>query len=142
MKKSGIVTLAVAVVLATALCGCASLLGGGGPSDEELVTATLTEWKAALEAQDVDKMMAQISEDFEGEEGGKPEMKEFLEGAIDQGYLDGAEVDLEGADTTIDGETASVVGLTIESDMGGATLDMELKKDADGVWRITVMDVY
>ena len=51
MKKSVIVTLAAAVALATILCGCASLFGGGGPSDEELVVATLAGWKAGHEAQ-------------------------------------------------------------------------------------------
>jgi len=141
MKKSGIVTLAAAVALATTLYGCATLFGGGGPSDEELVAATLAEWKAGLEAQDIEKMMAQISEDFEGERGGKSELNGFLEGAIDQGYIEGAEVDLEGAETTIEGETASVMGVGVETDMGGATMDMELKKEADGVWRICAMEI-
>lgn len=141
MKNSGIVTLAAVVALATTLCGCATLFGGG-PSDEELVAATLAEWKAGLEAQDIDKMMAQFSEDFEGERGGgKPELKRFLEGAIDQGYIEGAEMDLEGAETTIDGETASVIGVGVETDMGAATMDLELKKEADGVWRICAMDI-
>lgn len=140
MKKSVIVTLAAAVALATTLCGCASLFGGGGPSDEELVAATLAGWKAGMEAQDVDKMMAQISEDFESQRGGKPELKQMLQGAIDQFYLDGAEVDLEIAETTIEGETASVTSVGVETDMGAATMDMELKKEADGAWRITAIE--
>jgi ketosteroid isomerase-like protein len=140
MKRTGFVTLAVAVGLATGLCGCATLLGGG-PTDEELVAAVIAEWKAGLEAQDVDKMMAPVSEDFQGDEGGKPELREFMEGAIDQGYIEGAEVILDEAETTIEGATASVVGISVETDMGGAWLDMELKKGADGVWRITAMDI-
>jgi len=72
MKKSVIVTVAAAVALVTTLCGCASLLGGGGPSDAELVAAALAGWKTGMEAQDIDKMMAQISEDFQGQNGGKP----------------------------------------------------------------------
>ncbi len=140
MKKSGIVTLAAAIALAITLCGCASLLGGG-PSDEELVAATLAEWKAGLEAQDIDKMMAQFSEDFEGERGGKPELQEFLEGAIDQGYIEGAAVDLDGAETAIEGETASVMEVYVETDMGGATMGLELKKETDGAWRIFKMDL-
>ena len=139
MKKSVVVTLAAAVALAT-LCGCASLFGGGGPSDEELVAATLAGWKAGMEAQDVDKMMAQISEDFESQRGGKPELKQMLQGAIDQFYLDGAEVDLEIAETMIEGETASVTSVGVETDMGAATMDMELKKEADGAWRITAIE--
>ncbi len=140
MKKSVIVTVAAAVALVTTLCGCASLLGGGGPSDAELVAAALAGWKTGMEAQDIDKMMAQISEDFQGQNGGKPELKALLEGAIDQFYLDGAEVDIDVAETTIEGETASVMGIGLETDMGEATMDMELKKEADGAWRIIAIE--
>jgi ketosteroid isomerase-like protein len=140
MKTSGIVTLTAAIALTTTLCGCASLFGGG-PSDKELVEATLAEWKAGLEAQDIDKLMAQYSEDFEGQRGGKPELRGFLEGAIDQGYVEGAEVDLDEAETAIEGDMAWVTGVYVETETGGATIDFELKKEADGVWRIITMEM-
>ena len=138
MKRLETLGLAVVVVMAMALCGCATL---GGQSDEELIAATINLWKSSLETQDLEMMMAQISEDFEGEAGGKEEVKALLSGAIDQGYLDDAEVDLVDAETTIEGETASVYGLYVETAMGSASMDLELKKDADGVWRIVGMDV-
>ena len=53
---SGVVALAVVM-----LCGCQIL--GMGPSDEDLVNATMADWKAALIAHDMDKLMETYSED-------------------------------------------------------------------------------
>ena len=129
----------VAVLLAVLVCGCASL--GKGPADGERIAGMLADWKAALEAHDVDKLMTAYSEDFEGRGGaGKEQVREFLQGAIDQGYLDGAEISLEDAETTIDGGTASVGPVVLSSDRGAMEIELKLIKESDGAWRIVGSD--
>ena len=140
--RTRIVSMSLTVVLfAVIICGCASL--GKGPSDEDLIAGTLADWKAAVEAQDIDKMMAVYSEDFEGEGGaGKPEAREFIEGAKEQGYLDDAEVYLEDAETVIEADTATVAPIGLEGAFGSVDLELYLTKEADGVWRVTESGQY
>jgi ketosteroid isomerase-like protein len=135
-----IFTACLAVVMLVVLaCGCAG--SGKGPTDEELITGMLTGWKAALETKDLEKMMAPYSEDFAGEGGaGKPELRQFIQRAIDEGYLDDAKVDLEKAQTTREGETATVGPVALSGSYGTLELDLKLKKEADGAWRIVGSD--
>jgi ketosteroid isomerase-like protein len=133
----GFFTLAFVV----GLCGCASL--GKGPSDEELIQQTLAQWKAGIESHDVDMMMATISEEFVSEEGsGKADFREFLTDLIDDGTLAGAQMDLESAMTTIEGDMATVENATLSGDRGSIVLHMDLKKEADGIWRIVGIQAY
>ena len=123
------------------VAGCATL--GKGPSDEELIATLLADWKAAFDAQDLDKMMAVYSEDYEGGRSeDKDQLREFLEGAFDQGYLDDAEVDIAEAETTIEGDTATVAPITLSGPPGSMDLQFDLKKEADKVWRIVSSDRY
>ena len=142
MRRPNVAMMVAAVfVLQSALSGCASLMGG--PSDEELIADTLAAWKAATEAENVDGMMSCISDDFQTDEGGKAEVREYLSGVIDQGMLSGAEMDLTEAETTIEEDgTASVMGIELSGDVGSVVMDLEMKKDADGTWRIIGMDAY
>ncbi len=79
MGKSQIAVLLVAGMLLAA-AGCEM----GGLSDEAQLTAALGQWKAATEAQDIDKMMEPYSEDYEGDSGeGKEGVREFLSGMKD-----------------------------------------------------------
>jgi len=81
-------------------------------------------------------MMDCFSQEFRGEEGGKEEMRAFLAAFIDKGNLDGAKVDLEKAETIIDGATASVLSIRLSSTAGSIGIDFDLRKEADGAWRI------
>ena len=63
MKKLGI----IAVLAAILVSGCQT----AGPTDEELIYATMDNWREALVAQDADMMMETYSENFEGMEGGR-----------------------------------------------------------------------
>lgn len=139
MKAIKLMTLAATFAVLSVMSGCATT--GGGQSDEDAVAATCAAWASALAANDLEQMMAQISEDFEGQDGaGKTEMTDFLENAIDMGYLEGATLDNEDAETTIEGDTASIVGLYLESDMGAMSMELDFAKEGDGVWRIVGMD--
>ena len=94
------------------VCAAAVLLMGGCqlfvPSDEELISSTMVRWKRALVAKDVDKMMEVYSEEFvSGDGNDKEAVREIVEWAIDEGYLEGIEVDLENAEMGIEDEEAT-----------------------------------
>jgi len=138
MSKSALLKLGACVVVMALVCGCAAF--GKGPSDEELIEGMLDKWKAAGEAQDIDAQMALFSEDFEGEQGGKDDLKEFMLEAKDMGYLDDMEVIVDDVELKIEGTTATAYPLIIETGMGSATIGLELTKEAGG-WMVTGMDM-
>ena len=134
--RRGLATKLLAVmVLVVFAAGCATM--GGGQKDAKAVQKTLDGWKAALEKQDVDGMMAFYSEDFTTDRGNtKDELKEFFQGAKDQGYLEGATADLTMAEIKIENGEASVWPVQLSSDAGSLEASLVLKKEADKVWRI------
>ena len=54
------------------------------------------------------------------------------------GYLDDAEVNLDGAKIKIEGNKASVTGVGLETAMGTVELEFELRKE----WLITSFEYY
>ena len=133
----GVVTLAVVF----GVCGCAGMQKG--PSDQELIQQTLIRWKSGIESHNVDEMMAVISEEFVSDEGGsKADFREYIAGLIDDGTLSGAQLDIERSTVTIEGDMATVENAGLHGDRGSVVLDMDLKKEADGVWRIVGIQAY
>ncbi|MHC4265891.1 MAG: YybH family protein [Planctomycetota bacterium] len=131
MKKNTSLTLTL--LLCTLICGCQT-----GPTDEELINTTMNTWKQAIIAQDVDAFMAVYSEDFSGSDGaGKEQIREFMEGAFDQGWLENIDVNLEIAQLEITDDTAEFSPVELVGDAGGMTLDFTLKKEDENTWRIT-----
>ncbi len=134
MKKSFILNLSLFVLAAVLVCGCQIL--GVGPSDEQLVNTTMAEWKAALIAHDLDKLMATYSENYVSTQGGgKDSVREFIAGAIEQGYLDNTMINLEDAQITIEADKAKVGPVELTSDAGTYVLEYTLQKE-DGTWLI------
>jgi hypothetical protein len=133
MYKSVIVSLGAALFV-VAVSGCQIL--GGGPSDTDLVNATMTDWKAALIAHDMDKLMKTYSESYLNTEGGnKASVRDFISGAIEQGYLENTKVNLEGAEVTIEDDKAGVAPVEVTADGGAYVLDFKLQKE-DKSWLI------
>ena len=133
----GLFTLAVIV----GICGCARM--SKGPSDEELIQQTLLKWKSGMESQDVDAMMATVSEQFVSDEGGsKADFRGYLTRLIDDGTLSGAKMDIEGATVVVEGEMATVENAGLSGDRGTVVIDMDLKKEEGGVWRIVGIQAY
>ena len=133
MKKSFILNLSL-VVLAIILCGCQTL--GVGPSDEELVSTTMAEWKAGMAAKDMDKLMATFSENYVSTRGtGKDSMREFMTKAFDEGFMDNVEVNVENAQITIEGDKATFGPVEFVADRGTFKLEYSLQKE-DGAWLI------
>ncbi|MDX1382534.1 MAG: nuclear transport factor 2 family protein [Thermoanaerobaculia bacterium] len=130
--------LALAVAVVLGLAGCASTGGGGGPSDEEVIQGMLDDVLAALQAKDIDAMISTYADDFTSDNGGKEDTKAFLQGAADQGFLDGIEVDQSETAVAVDGDTASVGPVGLEGAFGALSLTFNLEK-RDGQWWVTSM---
>jgi len=134
MKRSVILNLSLFVLAAFLVCGCQTL--GVGPSDEELISTTMAEWKAALVAKDIDKLMAAYSENYVSTRGtGKDSIREFMARAFEQSFLDSVEVKIEDAQITIEGDKAAYGPVEFISDRGTFTLEYKLQKE-DGAWLI------
>ncbi len=134
MKKSFILNLSPVVLAAFLVCGCQTL--GVGPSDEELIGTTMAEWKAAMVAQDIDKLMATYSENYVSSRGGgKDSIREFMARAFEQGFLDSVEVNIEDVQITIEDDKATFGPVEFVSDGGTFTLEYKLQKE-NGAWFI------
>lgn len=133
MKRSVILNLSL-LVFAAVLCGCQSL--GVGPSDEQIVNTTMAEWKAAMVAKDLDKLMATYSENYVSSRGGgKDSIREFMARVFDEGFMDSVEVKIEDVQITIEGDKATFGPVEFVSDRGTFTLEYKLQK-GDGTWLI------
>lgn len=133
--KVGVVALTVATVI-----GCAGT--GGGMSDEEQIKSLVDDAMAALQAQDIDAMVAFYSDDFESDQGGgKAEMKTFLEGAKEQGFLEDMQVDMSNMVIEVDGDKATAKPIDLEGAFGALTVEFDLAK-RDGQWVITYQSQY
>ena len=130
--------LAIALAVVVAVTGCASTGGGGGPSDEELVQGMITDALTALQAKDIDAMLTSYADDFTSDNGGKDDTKAFLQGAADQGFLDGVEVDTSGIAVAVEGDSGTAGPVGLEGAFGALTLNFELEK-RDGTWWVTAM---
>ncbi len=135
MKKSVVMNSCVVALAFVMFCGCQIL--GLGPSDEDLINATMAKWKAALIAHDLDRFMETYSENYLNTEGGdKNSVREYVAGVIDQGYLDNLEVNLEDAQVTIEGDIATVAPVELTSDAGPYVLEYNKLQKENGTWLI------
>ncbi len=134
MKRSVILNLSLFVLAAFLVCGCQTL--GVEPSDEQLVNTTMAEWKAAMVAKDLDKLMAAYSENYVSSRGGgKDSIREFMTRAFEQGFMDSVEVKIEDAQITIEGDKAAFGPVEFVSDRGTLASEYTLQKE-NGAWLI------
>jgi len=134
------VTMIRVMVLGVILaCGCATTTKG--PSDQELIEANTAGCIKAAEAGDIEKLLTYYSDDFSHYEfGDKDGFKTFLLDAKDMGYIDGIEIDNSNAQTTIEGDKATVSSVSVSGGFGSTNIDFELVKE-DGDWKISGMDL-
>ena len=129
-------------VVALALVGMIGCAGGGGASDEEMIQGIVDQAMAALKAQDIEAMTSAYADDFTSDQGGgKAEMVEFLNGAKEQGFLDGIQVDTTNLVITVDGDKATAKPIDLEGAFGALTVEFELQK-RDGEWLVTYQSQY
>ncbi len=134
MKRSVILNLNLFVLAAFLVCGCQTL--GVGPPDEQLVNTTMAVWKAAMTAQDIDKLMAVYSENYVSSRGGgKDSIRVLMIRAFDEGFMDSVDVKIEDPQITIEDDKATFGPVEFVSDRGAFVLEYKLQKE-DGAWLI------
>lgn len=121
-------------------------------SPEEEVLAAVNDIVNTIKAGDVEKLLGFISEDFyQMEVGDKEAVKEYAKMGKEMGYLDDvpatlaqydAEVSLEDAEIEIKDGEATVYPIDAMSNQGSVTLELILKKESDGTWRVVGGDAY
>ena len=130
MKKPDIIKLGVAILIVALACGCQS----SGLTDEKLINTTMTDWKAALTAQDLDKLMATYSDNYASDRAsGKDSVRERMTRIFEQGWMNNVNVNIEGAAITIDGDKAEFGPVEFTSDEGLFTRQFTLQKEY-GTW--------
>ena len=126
------------IALALLTVACAS--GGGapqGPPPEEVIAEMVNNAMSMLASGDVENLMAMYADDFASDQGmDKNGMTQFLTGAKDQGFLEGMTTNTDAMTITVDGETATVTGVSVEGAFGALTLGFGLAQ-RDGAWIIT-----
>lgn len=129
MKKV-VLIVSVSLVLSVGLImGCAGV--GKGPSDEELIRATIDKVKTALETKNLDLLMTTFADDFEHPEvGGKEEARQMLQMGLESGYADEGKVDLSNMELKIDKEKgmATAYPIDLSSAAGSVSVELVLKK--------------
>ena len=134
MKKSVIMNSGMAALAIVMFCGCQ--IPGPRPSNKSLIKATMANWKAALLARDLDKLMSVYSDNYVSTRGdGKDSVREFMTGVFEKGWLDNIKVNIEGAKTAIKGSKATFAPVEFVSDRGTRTMEFTLQKEK-GTWLI------
>ena len=115
-------------------------------SPEEEVMATVKEIVAAVLAGDVEKLLGFVSKDFyHPEVGDLDSVKDYIEMGKEAGYLDdvpalieehGGEISLEDAEVEIKDGEASVYPIDAMANEGAVSVELVLKKEDDGKWRV------
>ena len=138
-----LVKMSVLALAMVVMAGCQSNGGSGsGPSDEEVINAMVVDMMAALKAQDIEKMMAPYSEDFESDNGDLDATREFFNGAKEGGLLDDIEIDTSSMELTFEtSDKANVGPIDLEASFGTLTLEFDLEK-RDGTWVVVYMAQY
>ena len=98
----------------------------------------------AAKAENLDAVMAFISDSFEHPQlGDKAGLKEFLQGAVDMGYIemyaDDTTVSTEDVEFEQDGEEMIIYPVDVEGPWGSATLEFVAKMEG-GMWKIVGVD--
>lgn len=142
-KPASIVGLAALLVLCTfSLVACGT--GGAGapdapaapppPSDQEVITELIVKNLELIKTGDIATLMSSYSDDFSSDQGmNKAAMQQFLEGARDQGFLEGFTANTTSMVVEVTGETAKVTGASVEGAFGVLNLGFGLAK-RDGQW--------
>lgn len=129
--RYGKVVLTLALV---ALSGCASY-GGGGLSDEEMISNLVADSMTALKAGDIDGMLVSYASDYQSDQGSLDDQRSFLEGAKEQGFLDDIATNTDAMEIAVDGNSATAGPVDLEGVFGTLSVTYELEK-RDGKWLI------
>jgi predicted small secreted protein len=134
MKK--LAALSVIVCVAAVLsAGCTTT--AKGPADAELIAKRIKDGVAAIKAKNFDAFMGMVSPSFASDAvGNRDDLLAYLKNANDAGFLNGIEIDLSEAKTTVAGDKATVAPVVASGGFGSLTLHFEGAKEK-GVWVVS-----
>lgn len=124
--------------------------GGGSGAGEETPEAALksglVKLLAAAKANDLDGIMAFVSDDFDYYQvGDKEALRAFIQGAMDAGYIemyiDDVEVNTDDAEIEQDGDEYTIYPIEISGPFGSITLEVVAAKEG-GSYKVTTLDIY
>ena len=123
---------AIAVLLS--LAGCQLM---GGPDPEEQIAELLATFEELMEAQDIDGALALYADDFTSTQGmNKQALGDFMQGAKDQGALNGLEISTENTEIVIKEDGTATAGpVTISSSAFSISQVLTLV-NVDGTWLV------
>jgi PBP1b-binding outer membrane lipoprotein LpoB len=131
MKCKRYLTMSIAAIV---LAGCAT--APSGPTTEEQINAKVAQWARTLAANDVDAFMALHADTFSDSDGNdKAALRLLIENMIDQGAFDDLDVFTDNMVMNVDGDTVEVIGIGLNSALGGILVDLTYKK-IDGNWMV------
>jgi ketosteroid isomerase-like protein len=139
--KQTLRALTTLLLFSLLLAGCATSgadapMAPQGPTAEESIQMLLTDAFNAIAGGDVAGLMAAYSSDMTWDQGGYAEMEGFMTQAKDAGFLDGFTSNMADLTITVDGDTATATGASVEGAFGVLDLSFELA-NRDGAWIIT-----
>jgi hypothetical protein len=145
MKKVITLTIAGGLLALVFTAGCASM--GKKPKPEELVMQQVRSLVDDLFAGKVENLLGYVSEDFfHPDVATKAKLAEYLDQGKQMGYTDNlpqlikdheGKVVLDKAVVTVQGDAAKVYPIEANAVEGSVTVELDYKKDKDGVWRIS-----
>lgn len=119
---------------------CTAPMAAAEEDPKALVMAGIQQWMDSLKKQDIDGMMQMVSDKFEHYEfGDKDGLRDFLQQAMDMGYLEGVDVDASDVEVEIEGSEATVYPIDVIGAFGSITLEFIATKEGDE-WKVTGMD--
>lgn len=145
MKSVARVLVVLCVVSLLVTAGCAS--SAKKPKPEELVMQQTKGIVADLLAGKADVILNYVSEDFSHPDvdGGKAGLANYIEQGKQMGYIEqwpqllkehNGQVVLDSAKVTVTKDTASVYPIQASANEGSVTIELQFKKDKDGIWRV------
>lgn len=142
---------AAAPAAAAAPCEAPAVAAAPMATPEEEVMAVINEIIAAVKVGDVEKLLGFVSKDFYHPEVGDIEaVKDYIQMGKDAGYLDDVpaqiedhdgQISLEDAEVEIKDGEATVYPIDASANEGSVSVELVLKKEEDGKWRVIGGDV-
>jgi ketosteroid isomerase-like protein len=106
--------------------------------DLAAIVEVVNRWAETSAAGDIDAVMELFSEEYRDDIlDSKQKMREYWQLAMANGMTEGMSVGFKPSEITITGDTARTGRVYYQAKPGGFFQILELKKEADGVWRIT-----
>ena len=135
IRRNGKVLLtALTFVVSAMICGSVSARDSA-PAEE--VSDTLVSIFTAMQAENVDAMVAAYSDDYRDSQGGyKAVLRGAFEFMVAQGVFKNWTFRMDECEFHVEGDSATASPVHFESPLDKTAYSYKMKKESDGVWRI------